>query len=96
MFLTLSTMTGKPRGRNGGRKSAYQELADAEFLKEMFHGELSKDEVMEKLKTGKYSLKDVFIAKAFQGNERFLSDIFHKLVPDLVQQKEEVKLKIDV
>jgi hypothetical protein len=87
---------GNPGNKGGGRKSAYQEKADAELLWRMFMGELSKDELLQKLKTGKYSLKDVFVTKAFQGNERFLSDMFRKLFPDIVEQKEEVSLKIDV
>jgi len=37
-----------------------------------------------KLKTGKYSVRDVFLAKALQGNERVLSIFANKLLPDLV------------
>ena len=69
------------KGRSG-RKSAYQEKADAELLWQMFFGELSRDEVQNKLKSGKYSLKDVWISKGFTGNERVLIEIFRKLFPD--------------
>ncbi len=82
---------GLPKGTNNGakgikgrsgRKSAYQELSDAWLLWEMFFEELSKEEIQEKLKSGTYSLKDIFIQKGYEGNERILIEIFKKLFPD--------------
>ena len=68
--------------RGGGRKSAYQEYADAELLHEMFFNEISREEVQKKLASGKYSLKDLFVSKAFAGNDRALLALFHKAFPD--------------
>ena len=34
------------------------------------------------LKTGKYSLKDIFVSKSYSGNERFLLALFNKNFPD--------------
>lgn len=80
---------GAPKGnknaagnRGGGRKSAYQENADAELLREMFFGELSREEIQEKLRSGKYSLKDVFVSKGYSGSERVLLAVFNKTFPD--------------
>ena len=66
----------------GRRKSAYQEMADAEALHEMFFGQQDKIEILEKIKKGKYSLKDILISKAFGGNEKILVAIFKKIFPD--------------
>ena len=46
--------------KGGGRKSAYQEGADAAMLREMFlRAHEPEDEVQAKLKSGKYSLTDI-------------------------------------
>jgi hypothetical protein len=68
--------------KGGGRKSAYQENADAAMLREMFLTPMSRDEVQAKLKSGKYSLKDLFVSKGYAGNERMLLALFHKYFPD--------------
>jgi hypothetical protein len=82
---------GLPKGTNNGnhgaegrsgRKSAYQENADAAMLREMFTVPMSRDEVQAKLKSGKYSLKDLFVSKGYAGNERVLLALFHKYFPD--------------
>ena len=72
---------GNPGNSGGGRKSAYQERADAEFLWNIFLQKLSKEELTEILK-GDHSIKDAWIAKAYAGNERFIQQIVHKLFPD--------------
>jgi hypothetical protein len=68
--------------KGGGRKSAYQENADASMLREMFLNPMSRDEVQAKMKSGKYSLKDLFVSKGYAGNERVLLALFHKYFPD--------------
>jgi hypothetical protein len=82
---------GLPKGTNAGnhgmpgrsgRKSAYQENADASMLREMFLTPMSREEVQAKLKSGKYSLKDLFVSKGYAGNERVLLAMFHKYFPD--------------
>ena len=67
--------------RGGGRKSAYQEHADVKSLREMFFSEFSREEIETKFKSGKYSLKDVLVFKAFTGSEKALLAIFNKLFP---------------
>lgn len=82
---------GNSGGKKGlsGRKSAYQENADASLLREMFLQPMSRDEVQAKLKSGKYSLKDIFVSKGYAGNERVLLALFNKNFPDdlLLNQK---------
>jgi|GEM_PF-1072262 hypothetical protein len=69
------------KGRSG-RKGALVELNNAQILHDMFFGDQEKNETLEKLKTGKYSLKDVFVSKAYSGNERMLLALFNKNFPD--------------
>jgi len=52
------------------------------MLREMFLTPMSRDEVQSKLKSGKYSLKDLFVSKGYAGNERVLLALFHKYFPD--------------
>jgi len=52
------------------------------MLREMFLTPMSRDEVQAKLKSGKYSLKDLFVSKGYAGNERMLLALFHKYFPD--------------
>lgn len=87
---------GNPGNRGGGRKSAYQEQADAAMLWEMFFGKLDRKEVEAKLRTGQYSLKDMFVSKAFAGNERILVEVFKKLFPDLEKVDHTGSVNIEV
>ena len=43
---------------------------------------MSREEVQAKLKSGKYSLKDLFVSKGYAGNERVLLALFNKNFPD--------------
>ncbi len=52
------------------------------MLREMFLAPMSRDEVQAKLKSGKYSLKDLFVSKGYAGNERVLLALFNKNFPD--------------
>jgi hypothetical protein len=76
------------KGRSG-RKGALVEQNNAEILHDMFFTDQGKEEIIAKLKTGKYSLKDVFVQKGFAGNERVLLALFNKNFADAT-------LKVDV
>ncbi len=69
------------KGRSG-RKGAFVEQNDAEILREMFFTDQGKEELIAKLRSGRYSIKDVFIQKGFSGNERVLLALFNKVFPD--------------
>ncbi len=81
--------------KGGGRKSAYQEGADAAMLREMFLEPISREEVQTKLKSGKYSLKDLFVSKGYAGNERVLLALFNKNFPDDLLTTESRKTDAD-
>src|SRR3990167_5309331 len=90
---------GLPKGTNNGahgvkgrsgRKSIGQEKADYEMLEKMFLQEMAKEDVQKKLASGKYSIKDVFVSKAFAGNEKFITAMFNKLFPD----KQDIDLRL--
>lgn len=68
--------------KGGGRKSIYQEKADQELLAKMFFAKLTDEEVQKILKGGNHSLKEMMVAKGWNGNERFILAIFNKLFPD--------------
>lgn len=82
---------GLPKGTNNGnvgkkgrsgRKSFYQEKADAQFLNDVFFGKLDKEEIKKQIASGKYAIKDVFISKAFSGNDKMIEILIKKLFPD--------------
>lgn len=75
--------------KGGGRKSAYQENADALMLHEMFFNPMSRGAVQAKIKSGEYSLKDAFVAKGYAGNEHVLLALFHKCFPDDLRAMEQ-------
>ncbi len=67
--------------KGGGRKSAYQERADADYLWNIFKTKFSKEELTEILK-GDHSIEDMWIAKAYAGNDKYIQQIVGKLFPD--------------
>ena len=81
---------------NSGRKSAYQENADAKTLAKMFFDEYTLEEIRSKLKSGKHSIQEAFMLKALEGSERHQVSIFQKVFPDKFESTEEITLKIDV
>ena len=70
--------------RGGRRKSAYEEMRDAIWHKEKWEIETDVPVLQDKLKTGTYSVRDVFLAKALQGNDKILCVFANKLLADLV------------
>ena len=78
------------KGNTTYHPSHKQIKADAELLRQMFLEPMSRDEVQTKLKSGKYSLKDLFVSKGYAGNERILLALFNKNFPDglVIDRKE--------
>lgn len=70
--------------KGGGRASAYKELQEAVWHADAWKIDSDVPALQAKLKTGKYSVRDVFLAKALQGNERILGIFANKMLPDLV------------
>ena len=69
------------KGRSG-RKSEFKERADADGLWKLWMEKLDSNEIQQLLQKGKFSLRDAFIAKARNGSERLMSEVFRKLYPD--------------
>ncbi len=65
------------------------------MLWRVFTNKFTKEELT-KILQDKHSIKDVWIAKAFAGNDRFIQQIIHKLFPDQMKIDEDVTLKLDV
>lgn len=70
--------------KGGGRASAYEELQEAVWHSDKWEIDSDVPSLQAKLKTGKYSVRDVFLAKALQGNEKILAIFANKLLADLV------------
>ena len=75
---------GVKGNKGGGRASAYQEVQNAIWQADKWEVDSDVPALQAKLKTGKYSVRDVFLAKALQGNERILGIFANKLLADLV------------
>lgn len=82
---------GAPKGsknalgnKGGGRKSAYQELADATEAYRIFFHEHSQEELEEKIRSGTFSIKDRFLLTAMEGDTNVITKAYHKAVPDNV------------
>ena len=73
---------GNPGNRGGGRKSAYQEKADAQFLLDFFFKKHTKVELKEMLEKGHYSVSEVMLTKAYAGDMKAILAVFNKLFPD--------------
>jgi hypothetical protein len=73
-------------GNNGGgRKSAYQELADALDAHSIFFYKNDQEQLEAKIRSGKFSLMDRLILTGMEGDTAILSKTLHKAVPDLLE-----------
>lgn len=69
--------------KGGGRKSAYQEKLDADFVHKLFLNKHSWKEIEKEIESGKFSVKTVMIKKLLEGNTRLLEALMRKIFPDL-------------
>lgn len=91
----MGAAKGNKNGRgnsNSGRKSMYQEKADATFLADMFFKEYTKEE-LEQMLSGKRSISKQMLVKAIGGNEKYSLAIFNKLFPDLSKSESKIDIK---
>lgn len=75
---------GNPGNKGGGRKSAYQELADATEAYRIFFQDHDQEELERKIGSGKFSIKDRFLLNAMEGDTPTVLKAYHKAVPDNV------------
>ena len=84
---------GAPKGSNNGkgvkgrsgRKSAREEFAKAREAHKIFFEEQDQEKLEDKIRSGRFSIKDRFILTALEGDERILNKAYQKAVPDVVE-----------
>ena len=68
--------------KGGGRKSAFQEQADAAFFADLWNGRLKKEKLQRKIQKGRYGAKHILAVKILEGNEKLLAKLMDKFFPD--------------
>lgn len=86
------------RGKKGasGRPSAYAEVQNAHWHSEKWEKEQEVEKLAAKIKTGVYSVRDIFLYKALTGSEKILGIFADKLLPDLVDIRTPDGVQIDL
>lgn len=77
-------MAGIPGNRGGGRKSAYQERQDAEWLASVWTGDIDRAALAAKVASKRHSVRDVYLFKALMGNDKILASMADKILPDKI------------
>lgn len=57
-------------------------------LGELLSRELDRDAVRERMQSGRYSLLDMLVAKAYAGNERLLVELFREAMRSTQEEQE--------
>jgi hypothetical protein len=70
--------------KGGGRKSAFQEQADAAFFADLWNGRLKKERLQRKIQKGRYGAKHILAVKILEGNEKLLAKLLDKFFPDQI------------
>lgn len=83
---------GNPGNKGGGRKSAYQELKDAQDTQSMFFNELSQEELKKKIGSGIFSIRDRYLLTAMQGDTKILQSLSNKVLPDKIDIKGDLSI----
>lgn len=80
-------MPGGGKQPGAGRKSAYQELRDALDTQGMFFNDVDQELLEQKIRTGKFSIKDRYVLTALEGDTKILQSISNKVLPDKIDLK---------
>lgn len=80
------------KGRSG-RKSAYAEHAAARDAQSLFFDEQSQEALEQKIRSGKFSIKDRFVLTAMEGDAKILSNLSNKALPDVLKVEHEGEVK---
>lgn len=79
--------------RGGGRKSAYREGKDASWLKKAWSKNFDINELRKKIENGVYSVQDIFLLNALEGQPAVLKVMADKMLPDREEVREEQEIK---
>ena len=90
---TNNGVVGK-KGRSG-RKSAYQELADAKRLHELWFGEWNLEQLQELIESGTYSPEMRMQLWLMKGNTRLMEAMLSKIYADKSELKIEAKKRLE-
>jgi hypothetical protein len=94
----MGALKGNKNGRgnhNSGRKSAYQERADALTLERMYFDTQEAEEVRRRIESGgEFSIKDRHVLNALEGDQKAITPIFNKVFPDRIEHSGEVVSKV--
>mgnify|MGYP001576366681 CR=1 FL=1 len=94
--MPVGAPKGNQHAKGHGRKSAYQEKADADTLSKMYFKQHDQEEIEQDIRKGKFSIHERHILNAMEGDQKAITPIFQKLFPDTVKIEEETHLTIDV
>lgn len=72
-------------GKKTGRKSAFDEKQDADFISDIYYNKQNLAKLQKKIESGNYSIKDMIKLKALLGNDKILTAILNKIAPDLTR-----------
>ena len=83
---------GNPGNKGGGRPSAYQELKNALDTQGMFFGDIDLDLLEQKIRSGKFSVKDRYLLTALEGDTKILESLSKKVLPDKIDVKGDLNI----
>lgn len=69
--------------KGGGRKSAWEEKQDANFVADVWEHAQDVEALEEKIRSKKYSGREITALRLLKGSERLMAKFMDKLVPDL-------------
>lgn len=74
---------GNPGNKGGGRKSAYQEIQDAEWHEKVWNDSQDVDALERLILSKNYSGRDMAALRLLKGDKYLIGKFMDKLVPDL-------------
>lgn len=66
----------------GGRKSAFEENRDAEWISRVWSEETDINALASKIETKRFSIRDMLLYKALNGDTAALKSLADKMLPD--------------
>ncbi len=82
MAAPLGNKNGRGMKGRSGRKSKFQEIAEARDVEAIFFNEHDQEALENKVRSGKFSIKDRFILTAMEGDTQVLITSAKKVFPD--------------
>lgn len=86
---------GNPGNKGGGRKSAYQEKADAESLHRALFNKHNQEELESTIRSGEFSLWDRIILNGMEGDTKILNNLTNKAFPDKFEVESDKIIKVE-